>query len=117
MVAPKSAKSETLTTVSTMDACVSTEDEDFDDVEDEMEEKEQMDKKEMDKKVTWCNRCLHFDLFARLAGKLFTALTERFFRKYSPRFDVRVKDFKSDNYSFQNWSSPPKNQSSSSEKG
>ena len=104
MVAPKSAKSETLTTVSTMDACVSTEDEDFDDVEDEVEEKEQMDKKEMDKKVSWCNRCLHFDLFARLAGKLFTALTERFFRKYSPRFDLRVKYFQSDCFSFQDWS-------------
>ena len=103
MVAPKSAKSETLTTVSTMDACVSTEDEDFDDVEDEVEEKEQMDKKEMDKKVTWCNRCLHFDLFARLAGKLFSALTERFFRKYSPRFDLRGNDFQFDNLSFQDW--------------
>ena len=82
---------------------MSTEDEDFDDVEDEVEEKEQMDK-EMDKKVPWCNRCLNFDLFARLAGKLFTTLTERFFRKYSPRFDLRVKDFQSDCFSFQDWS-------------
>ena len=41
-------KSETLTTVSTMDACVSTEDEDFNDIEDDDEED---DDKEEDKEV------------------------------------------------------------------
>ena len=89
MVAPKSAKSETLTTVSTMDACVSTEDEDFDDVEDEVEEK--MDT-EMGKKVSSRDCCLRLDFFERFAEKIFTALTERFFRKYSPRF-VQSKGF------------------------
>ena len=76
-------KSETLTTVSTMDACVSTEDEDFNDIEDDEEEGD--DDKEMS---SWRDRCLHLDFVARIAKKLFTLLTERFFRKYSPRSDL-----------------------------
>jgi len=77
-------KSETLTTVSTMDACVSTEDEDFNDIEDDEEEGD--DDKEEDKEMSsWRDRCLHLDFVARIAQKLFTLLTERFFRKYSPR--------------------------------
>ena len=83
-----SPKSETLTTVSTMDACVSTEDEDFNDIEDDEEEED--DDKEEDKEVSWRDRCLHFDFLARIAQKVFTVLTERFFRKYSPRFDVKI---------------------------
>ena len=80
-------KSETLTTVSTMDACVSTEDEDFNDIEDDEEEED--DNKEEDKEMSsWRDRCLHLDFVARIAQKLFTVLTERFFRKYSPRFDL-----------------------------
>ena len=80
-------KSETLTTVSTMDACVSTEDEDFNDIEDDEEEGD--DDKEEDKEMSsWRDRCLHLDFVARIAQKLFTVLTERFFRKYSPRSDL-----------------------------
>ena len=81
-------KSETLTTVSTMDACVSTEDEDFNDIEDDEEDDD--DDKELEKEVSWRDRCLHFDFFASVSQKLFTALTERFFRKYSPRFEVKI---------------------------
>ena len=80
-------KSETMTTVSTMDACVSTEDEDFNDIEDDEEED---DDKEEEKEVSWREQCLHLDFFAKIAQKLFTVLTERFFRKYSPRFDIRI---------------------------
>ena len=83
MVTPKS---ETLTTVSTMDACVSTEDEDFNDIEDDDEEED----KDAEETLSWQDRCLHFHFFARIAEKLFTLLTERFFRKYSPRFDVKM---------------------------
>ena len=80
-------KSETLTTVSTTDACVSTEDEDFNDIEDDEEEED--DDKEEDKEMSsWRDRCLHLDFVARIAQKLFTVLTERFFRKYSPRSDL-----------------------------
>ena len=82
-------KSETLTTVSTMDACVSTEDEDFNDIEDDEEED---DDSEEDKEVSWREQCLHLDFFAKIAQKLFTVLTERFFRKYSPRFDIRISN-------------------------
>ena len=81
-------KSETLTTVSTMDACVSTEDEDFNDIEDDEEDDDdQEDTKEVS---SWRDRCLHLDFVARIAQKLFNVLTERFFRKYSPRFDFRI---------------------------
>merc|ERR1711974_474171 len=65
------------------DACVSTEDEDFNDIEDEEEDDDY--NKESDKEVSWRDRCLHLDFFARHSEKLFTVLTERFFRKYSPR--------------------------------
>ena len=45
--------------------------------------------KEEDKEMSsWRDRCLHLDFVARIAQKLFTALTERFFRKYSPRSDL-----------------------------
>ena len=69
-----------------MDACVSTEDEDFNDIEDDEEEED----KEAEETLSWQDRCLHFHFFARIAEKLFTLLTERFFRKYSPRFDVKM---------------------------
>ena len=82
-------KSETLTTVSTMDACVSTEDEDFNDIEDD-EEEEDDDKEENKEMSSWRDRCLHLDFVARIGQKLFNVLTERFFRKYSPRFDFRI---------------------------
>ena len=62
-------KSETLTTVSTMDACVSTEDEDFNDIEDD--EEDDVDDEEPDKEVSWRDRCLHFGFFARISRKFF----------------------------------------------
>ena len=74
MVTP-TGKSEVVSTVSTMDACVSTEDDEYRDVEEPEEE-------EMEQEG---ERCCQSDIFTRLADWIFTLVTRRIFRKYSPR--------------------------------
>ena len=78
MVTP-TGKSEVVSTVSTMDACVSTEDDDYRDVEEPEEEGEKKEQQEGE-------RCCQSDIFTRLADWLFTLVTRRIFRKYSPRY-------------------------------
>ena len=76
MAAP-TAKSEAVSTVSTLDACVSTEDGDFDEVDEE----------EVDP-AGEAPRC-QVDLVTRVADRAFTWATRRLFRKYSPRWELQ----------------------------
>ena len=72
-VSTPTGKSEVVSTVSTQDACVSTEDDGFVDTEEPEEELEEPE-------------CCQTDLITRMADKVFTCLTRRLFRKYSPRW-------------------------------
>ena len=71
-VAP-TAKSECVSTVSTQDACVSTEDDDFEDVEEDEGEEEAV--KEVSPK---------FEFLTNVLNNAFDSVLEKIFRKYSP---------------------------------
>ena len=64
------AKSECVSTVSTQDACVSTEDEDFEDIEEEEEDTEP--------------KPVKFQFITKCMDELFDIFLKRLFRKYSP---------------------------------
>jgi len=69
------AKSECVSTVSTQDACVSTEDQDFEDIEEEEEEEEKNNAAPMQSK---------FDYFSNVLDDFFDIFLKRLFRRYSP---------------------------------
>ena len=69
------AKSECVSTVSTQDACVSTEDQDFEDIEEEEEEEEENNATPMQSK---------FDYFTNILDDFFDIFLKRLFRRYSP---------------------------------
>ena len=70
------ATSECVSTISTQDACVSTEDEDFEDILDEVEEVEE--------KTSACHSVVEY------CDKMFDNFLRRIFRRYSPRIPTMI---------------------------
>merc|ERR1712106_700623 len=66
------AQSECVSTISTQDACVSTQDDDFEDIDEDDEE------------VNTGPKPSHFDFFTNVLDDFFDIFLKRLFRRYSP---------------------------------